>query len=102
MSKGLEALEKLRQNNVDNSHLFDDELLDTIEKEINQLLKENLVLSIKEKAFEIIKKKFDINVYIMYTKGDYQLNITNLGSFVDEIYEKISKEEFDILKEVLA
>lgn len=38
-----EALEKLRQNNKDNSHLFDDELLDIIEKDLDvlEILKRN-------------------------------------------------------------
>ena len=31
MSKELDALEKLRQNNKDDAHMFDDELLDIIE-----------------------------------------------------------------------
>ena len=50
MSKELEALEKLKQNNKDNSHLFDDELLDIIETAI--------------KALEIIKEKVPL-IYLL-------------------------------------
>ena len=46
----LEALEKLRQNNKDNTHLFDDELLDIIEKPL--------------KALEIIKEKVPL-IYLL-------------------------------------
>ena len=71
--KGLQALEKLRQNNKDNSHMFDDELLDTIEKEL--------------KALEIIKNKFKMVERMYDTK--FVINVP------------LTQEERDLLKEVL-
>lgn len=84
MSKGLDALEKLRQNNKDNSHLFDDELLETIEKEL--------------KALEIIIDK-TVNVYDeIYETNDYEDYIANFG--YTQLQFNMTKEEYELVKEV--
>ena len=91
--KPLEALEKLRQNIKDNSHLFDDELLDIIEKALKEYAgfqivfklsnrKEGKKIHDKLKAFEIIKKKVPL-IYL-------------LAGFVG----KYDPEEVEIIKEV--
>ena len=92
--KGLKALEKLRQNIIDNSHLFDDELLKTIEKEL--------------KALEIIKNALiknddlELSYYANYLKTYYYIRIyaqvENDGEFFEE---ELTPEEYDLLKEVL-
>lgn len=73
--KGLEALQKLKQNNIDNSHLFDDELLNTIEKSL--------------KALEIIIEK----------RVDVAMFFENNNSVRHR--KKLTPQEYDLLKEVL-
>lgn len=54
MSKELETLEKLRQNLKDDTHLFDDELLDIIEVALNEYEKTKFVIkTIKEKGVHL-------------------------------------------------
>lgn len=81
----LEALEKLRQNFKDDSHLFDYELFDIIETAL--------------KALEIIKEK-RVNVHLLVLsdsleKYNFKYNFNLLS------YRKLTKEEYDLLKEVL-
>ena len=82
--RGIEALNKLKQNNENGTHLFDYELHDVIEKEL--------------KALEIIKK---------YIKVTYQEDELFLYGFEDKQYVSLrssnlmSKEEYELLKEVL-
>ena len=92
MTKELDALERLRQNNKDNSHLFDDELLDIIEKSLKRLEQLEIekqsfdrVIEKKLKALEIIKK------CCLLSKHEL--------AFTNKI--EISQEEYDLLKEVL-
>ena len=83
--KGIEALKQLRQNNKDDTHLFDDELLDVVEKEL--------------KALEIIAKYIKIDEededdFFPYTIKDTQY--ISLSSA-----KVMTKEEYEIIKEVL-
>lgn len=79
MSKALEALEQLKQNNKDDTHMFDDELLDIIKNAL--------------KAFEIIKSR---GVLSVFESSD------NKGAlFFNAIAVIIPKEEYDLLKETL-
>lgn len=59
MTKELEALEKLRQNNKDNSHLFDDELLGIIEtalKEYELMKQTKIIVADKKISDEGLEK----------------------------------------------
>lgn len=53
------------------------------------------------KALEVIKKTFDMKLVIPYPEGGYEFQIMNKGSFVIYTYANITKEEYDLLKEVL-
>ena len=80
MSKELEALEKLKQNHKDNSHLFDYVYLEVIEIAI--------------KVLEIIKP------YCLI--ADYKTDDPDTSyelAFCKKVC--ITKEEYDLLKEVL-
>lgn len=94
----LEALEKLRQNNKDNSHMFDDELLDIIESALKEYAGFQIVFKLsnrnegkmvydKLKVLKIIKDKF------VFNEGMY-------GSLISQKLP-ITKEEYELLKEVL-
>ena len=85
MSKGLEALEKLGEMTLESE--YGDEpkvkglvLYDIIEKEL--------------KALDIIVKKANIRLYHLNCSDRYYFKTTN------NLYE-ISKEKYDLLKEVL-
>lgn len=94
----LEALEKLRQNNVDDSHLFDDELLDIIETALNELkIMKEIIADIltreeedKLKALEIIKEK---------TKYFVEFDNNTKTIYIDSALD-CDNEEYDLLKEV--
>ena len=79
--EALEALERLKQNYKDNSHLFDDELIEIVEISL-------IVLQI------IIKKA--VNIFILLHSGD-------LETYNDMVEEKrkLAKEEYDLLKKVI-
>lgn len=79
MSKALEALEQLKQNNKDDTHMFDDELFDIIENALE--------------ALEIIKRELKYNV-------DFVEN-TELTAYIDGMICCLTPEEYDLLKEVL-
>lgn len=110
----LEALEQLRQNNKDDSHLFDDELLDIIEKQlkalehINKRLKNELFeYEDKEiKALDIIKSwlsdriiRFDEDLIVIRLTNNY-CNPTD-DTFYYYIVPEQEKEQIKLLKEVL-
>ena len=78
MSKGLEALKQFRNSNFQGVNVYADEYLDIIEKEL--------------KALEIIKKELNLNVKVF--EDNYCLFADNFGWV-------ISKEEYDLLIEVL-
>lgn len=81
MKKELQALEKLRQNKIDNSHLFDDELLYIIEKAL--------------KALEIIKKRCNINF------NEEDLRVCFMQSQDIIVITNNDEREYKLLKEVL-
>lgn len=54
------------------------------------------------KALKIVKKLFDIKVVLIYPSGDYELDIYNKNSLILYTYAKLTKEEYDLLKEVLS
>lgn len=79
-------IEELKQNNKDGTHLFDDRLLEVIEKQVNALK-------------IIIDKRVDIDLLTLaITKyGDNALNYYNDSMFTISL----SEEEFNPLKEVI-
>ena len=77
----LEALERLRQNWIDDSHLFDDELLDIIEKSL--------------KALEIIKEKEPSIMRLRLTESSEHFNK------IISARKKLTRKEYELLKEVL-
>ena len=97
MSKGLEAVKRLRMFPIyQETKRFPQQFRDKESVSID--------LSIIEKelkALEIIKKTFDMKLVIPFPKGGYEFQIMNKGSYVIHTYENISKEEYDLLKEVL-
>ena len=86
MKEALKALKKLRQNNIDDSHLFDDELLDIIEKTL--------------KAFEIVQETPEFVWYVKIYKDAYEMITDRSGFRVNESVEELQKK-FDLLREVL-
>lgn len=105
----LKAIEKLRENYVDCSHYFDDELLDIIEDELKKIpyLNEYRRMCVKDqRALEIIVKK-EVNIhnfkFIINTLfWDYEDFSRESKEYKQGIALKhLTKEEFDLLKEVL-
>ena len=96
MSKELEALEKLKQNNVDNTHLFDTDLLNIIENAFKRLEKQDEIL-------RIIKEKFVIPAYIWNSENVEKYNkwLKQITFRKDFNVRKLTQEEYDLLKEVL-
>ena len=83
MSKGLEALERLKHN-ID------------FETYYSYSNKDDLLIIEKEhKALEIIKNKFDMSVFEI--QGQHYLLLGKNFRY----REQIAKEEYDLLKEVL-
>ena len=104
MSKGLDALNKL-VSHIETEYHSDDyyeckNAKDTIEKELKereQLLKENLVLSLKEKALEIIKNKGIDLIELRTCKKAKTYNENTKRTYCEEYTD----EEFNLLKEVI-
>ena len=84
--KPLEALKMLRQNSIDDTHLFDDELFNVIEPIL--------------KALEIIKETPEFAWYITIYKNAYEM-VSEVEGF--RVYNSVEElqEMFDLLKEVL-
>ena len=104
----LEAVKKLRQNNIDDTHLFDDKLLDVIENALkeNEYLKIELLgqtqeLNIKNKALEIIRElsKF-YHVEFCDKNQTMSFKIMLRDSFILETINIKNKGEYDVLKEL--
>lgn len=110
MSKELKALEKLRQNFKDGSHLFDNDLLDIIEKALKEyemeytlrirlenanyeLVREKQENDKKLKTLEIIKKELMLEV--KEDNGLYRLITYQSDNHL------IRKDQYELLKEVL-
>ena len=91
-STALEALEQLRQNNKDDSHLFDDELLDTIEKEL-------IALDIIKSWLSNRIVCFDEDVIVIRLKKDYIYNLNDTLYYY--VVSEEEKEQIKLLKEVL-
>ena len=89
MSKELEALKRIRQETCPATYMQDfdkEECLQVIEKSL--------------KALEIIKNKECDMRWLKYCIKEYKtVEVYNNG--LPEHYEKLTEEEFDLLKEVL-
>ena len=104
MSKGLEELRNpyCASYNKDGEvkYYYTKEQYKTIEKELKerkQLLKENLVLSIKEKALEIIKeKKVNVGDFVRCKSVEDYNEYCCYGK-----EETLTQKEYDLLIEVL-
>lgn len=84
MSKGLEALKEYRKHQQ-GVNVYADELLDIVEKEL--------------KALEIIKnKKVYVRFFLKYCDDEIGLPIYN-SQVLEE--QKLTQEEYDLLKEAL-
>ena len=88
----LEALEELRQNNKDDTHLFDSELLDIIE----------IALKDYEKRLILAKEYQDINNVAKRLKAleiIKEIDKTSLLHFIAICVK--DQDKYDLLKEVL-
>lgn len=99
MSKGLEALEKLRNEATLPQQLK----IPKSDQRYSDYLNKNLDIIEKElKALEIIKKSSDCELILAY---DEEHNFWSLGGKQDDarfcIASGFGKEEYDLLKEVL-
>lgn len=85
MIKGLEALEKLKNDECIVEEHYN-ECYEDIEKEL--------------KALEIIIKKLKIDVYhSRHRETGYEMNV--IDSDKNDLFTMITQEEYDLLKEVL-
>ena len=89
MSKGLEALEDLRnhlKDDIGHINIFDKLNLNLIEKEL--------------KALEIIRETPEFAWYVTIYKNAYEMIVDAKGFRINESAEEL-QEKFDLLKEVL-
>ena len=129
MSKELDALEKLRQNNKDDAHMFDDELLDIIETALKnyeeglyhaktyvkhtskQALYDLLGLAIKnvDKSFWKLPEQLfdDVNISLkaleIIKSADFSLEFDESQNewFLHIVAKGSGIKTYDLLKEVL-
>ena len=114
---GLEAVKKLRQNWIDETHLFDDDLLDIVENALKEyemehtlrirleninyeLVREKERNEKKLKALEIIKETPIFAWYVTIYKDAYEMVSDVKGFRVNNSVEEL-QEMFDLLREVL-
>lgn len=116
MSKALEALERMVRNGYVSPNVEELKIIETALKDYNDLIEYVDTLQgdrdywwnvsnkkVKElKALEIIKmKKIDVGLFYTILEDNNQKNKKWSYNFWQEKENKITKEEFDLLKEVL-
>ena len=121
MNEGLEALKYIKRDYTQFMSMYDKEQLDIIEKELKEgkmwkeqyeilkkeladlhesTLRTNFENAKEHQALDIIKNKCEIELDKEY--GTHYLNIVcDYGYDMSAVCIKVSKEEYDLLKEVM-